>query len=222
MTRRSDHYIDLPALPSSQYPTVATFTDLPDYAANFGSIFVVLSTTGIWPFDHELGFYIAGMSGWTYLSDFSPQYIKQLYLSNSDTNNFNDYYQTQLDLLIGGVATSNALVQLFDCDPDASMNSLVVADTVTDNKVLSIASNSYSNLVFGAIVSKPSPITCNVLLAGGLDGYSGLSRGQAVFVSLGGLPATTPPVSGGLQSIGIAISATKVSFNFSPNKISRP
>lgn len=222
MTRRSDHYIDLPALPSSQYPTVPTFADLPDYATNFGAIYVVLSSTGVWPFNHELGFYLAGMSGWTYLSDFSPQYIKQLYLSNADTNNFNDYYQTQLDLLIGGTATSNALVQVFDCDPDASVSNLVVADTISDNKVLALGSNVYTNLVFGVIITKPSSITCNVLLAGGYDGFLGLSRGKAVFVGPLGTPVTVPPPGGSLQTIGIAVSTTRISFNFSPNKVERP
>ncbi len=216
---RSNNYIDLPISSGATYPQVLTFADLPPYALHFNEIYVVETSTGTWPFNHELGFYIAGMSGWIYLSDFSPQYIKQLYLANPDTNNFDDYYKTNLDLLIAGTATANALVQLFDCDSDAAISNLVIADTVADNKVLAIGSNVYTNLVFGIIISKPTTTTCNVLLAGGYEATTGLVNGKAVFVGPLGTPVTTPPTSGSLQAIGIALSTTKVSFNFSPNKV---
>lgn len=51
------------------YPSVDTYADLPSAGSvPVGTIYVVLETTGIWPFQDSNGFYVSdGISTWTYL-----------------------------------------------------------------------------------------------------------------------------------------------------------
>lgn len=48
-----------------EYPTVATYADLPPAADNNGKVYLVTTSTGVWPFNHPAGFYISNGVTWT-------------------------------------------------------------------------------------------------------------------------------------------------------------
>jgi len=100
----------------------------------------------------------------------------------------------------------------FACDSGAQVGDLVYADTVTDNKVITLINNTSVRHVIGVIQGKQQPTVAEVLLLGTLDGFSGLTKGYKVWVSPSGTPTTTQPTSGYLHQIGTAISSTEILF----------
>ena len=121
--------------------------------------------------------------------------------------------------LSANVNIAETVAPLFDCDASAAVGDLVYQDTTTDKKVLVFSNNTNTQQWIGVIKEKPSSTTCNVLLIGLQDGYSGLTRGGAVFISPLGVPTTVRPTTSGqyLHRIGVATSATEVLFL--PNNI---
>lgn len=213
------NYTDLPWDRRSLYPSVDVYSNLPSDAV-VGAISVVTTDSGTWPFKKIAGFYIYTASGWKFLGDFNPEQIKEAYESNANTNAFTDYYKAAVDNFVAGTsATASAVVSQFTCGSSTLVKDLVVADITTDNQILTVQSNVYSNLIFGAVINKPTPTTCDVLLIGAYDGFTGLSVGKAVYASITGKPTTVVPTTGHQQVLGIAISSTKVAFNFSTSKV---
>jgi hypothetical protein len=100
----------------------------------------------------------------------------------------------------------------FACDSGAQVGDLVYADTVTDNKVISITDNNSVRHVIGIIEGKQQATVAQVLIVGTLDGFSGLTKGYKVWISHSGVPTTTKPTSGYLHQIGTAISSTEILF----------
>lgn len=116
--------------------------------------------------------------------------------------------------------------ETFNCPVSAQVGDLVVpSESVTDT-VEPIYGNVYPNLVFGAITSKPTPSTAVVLVSGRLQGsqynLTGLVFGRAIYVGTDGRLTTTPPTTGHLQCIGLAIKQDSVFLNPSVTKIVRP
>ncbi len=52
-----------------------------------------------------------------------------------------------------------------------------------------------------------------ILFNGDLNGFTGLIVGQLIYLSTNGTITQTPPTSGNLQILGVAISDTKISIN---------
>lgn len=50
-----------------QYPSVPTYADLPPAADNNGKVYLVTTSTGIYPFNHPAGFYVSNGVTWTYI-----------------------------------------------------------------------------------------------------------------------------------------------------------
>lgn len=55
----------------------------------------------------------------------------------------------------------------------------------------------------------------SIAATGELDGFSGLTVNQPVYLSVNGTITQTLPVVGYIQRVGVAISGTKISINFS-------
>lgn len=105
----------------------------------------------------------------------------------------------------------------FACDSGAQVGDLVYADTVTDNKVVSLVNNTTIRHCIGVIENKQQPTVAEVLILGTMDGFSGLTKGNKVWIGASGVPTTSIPTSGYLHNIGTAISSTEILFI--PNQI---
>ena len=106
------------------------------------------------------------------------------------------------------------------CSASEVIGDPVVFSLTLDKTVERITSNVYTQLVVGIINEKPTVTTCIVIVMGILDGIAtGLSRGEAVWVSTSGGLTTTRPVTGHLQGLGIAISPTGIIVNIEQNKV---
>lgn len=106
------------------------------------------------------------------------------------------------------------------CSASEAIGDPVVFSLTLDKTVERITSNVYTQLVVGIINEKPTVTTCIVIVMGILDGIAtGLSKGEAVWVSTSGGLTTTRPVTGHLQGLGIAISPTGIIVNIEQNKV---
>lgn len=100
----------------------------------------------------------------------------------------------------------------FACDASSQVGDIVCADTVLDNKVITLLNNTSLNHAIGVIKGKQQATVAEVLILGTLDGFSGLTKGYKVWVGPSGTPTTTKPTSGYLHQIGTAISSTEILF----------
>ena len=109
------------------------------------------------------------------------------------------------------------------CDPDLDVGSPVVVSETVDEKVEGLTDNNYGKRrVVGIVYSKPSPTatTCFVAEFGTIE-ITGASftRSEPVWVSTTGGLTSTAPSSGDIQSVGVALSATKIRLNIDPRKL---
>lgn len=195
---------------------VDTFADLPDPADHLGEIYVVLTTTGIWPVRKSRGFWYSDGTAWAYLGDFTATYIADLYESNPDVNRFTDADVAKLS-----AAAAGEILIAMNCYAGDVVGGIVIPDTTMDSTVISISNNVYTGLIFGVIHDKPTATTCNVQVNGSRTDGIGLSRGMPVFVGTSGEPTTTPPITGDLQLIGLAFSSTRWIVDIAKSKVSQ-
>lgn len=113
--------------------------------------------------------------------------------------------------------TAQRIVINFQCDAGANVGDFVYQSSAADNKVTSITDNTLVNQTIGIIDSKPQATVASVLILGSKDGFSGLTRGDRIFISTSGTATTTKPTTGYLHNIGVALSATEILFI--PNNI---
>jgi hypothetical protein len=113
--------------------------------------------------------------------------------------------------------TARAVVIPFSCEASASTGSLVYQDPLNDNKVLENTNNTIVNQTIGVLIEKPSATSCNVLVLGIAQGFSGLTVGDRIFLSTTGTITQTPPTNGYLHNLGVAVSSSEILFI--PNNI---
>jgi len=119
--------------------------------------------------------------------------------------------QLEIDRSATTVEFAEKISAEFDCDISAVIGDVVVPSTITENKVESLSSNTYSNLAFGIIIKKITTTTCEVLISGKLtDGFSGLAFGKPIYVGTDGKVTTTVPTINSLQKIGLAIKSDEI------------
>lgn len=107
----------------------------------------------------------------------------------------------------GGGATD------FACLASVSVADLVRHSLSLDNTVETITSNTSLHIphgILGVCIAKPTTTTASIISAGLASGFSGLTRGVAVFVQTSGLAGHSIPTTGMVQQIGIATSATEI------------
>lgn len=116
--------------------------------------------------------------------------------------------------------------ETFDCSPATAIGDLVVPSLTSIETVEPINSNYYDNLVFGVVVAKPTATRATVLVSGKLSGgayqLSGLTFGKCLYISSLGKLTTTPPATGHLQALGIALKSDVVFLLPSMTKVIRP
>jgi hypothetical protein len=99
------------------------------------------------------------------------------------------------------------------CDVGAAIGDIVHEDLVTDDLVTVNTDNTIVAPSIGVIIAKPTSTTADVLMYGEYDGASSLVKGKKVFLSSSGVFTSTPPLTNYVQSLGFAISATKLFIN---------
>lgn len=92
----------------------------------------------------------------------------------------------------------------------ASVGDLVVPSLNQSEAVESVSDNYYyPRAVFGIVIEIVSPTRVKILISGKLVGsqyqLNGLTFGKSLFVSSTGKLTTTPPATGPLQKLGIAL-----------------
>ncbi len=210
----TDSYKDLPLRFGGPYAEVSTYSELPVASSYNGKIFIVLNTTGIFPFSRSKGFYYSFGGVWSRLGDFSPGQIKELYEANANTNAFTDAYKSKLDRASEG----EVLVPL-NCVSDDNELQICTLSTSLDNTINTLNTNVYLGLAVGILKTKLSATSCLIQLFGSIEGYSGLQTGYPVFVGEDGTPTTTKPSSGHLQTIGTALSNSRILLDFNKQKV---
>ena len=123
-----------------------------------------------------------------------------------------------LDLVsVSGSSTiefAEKVAEIFSCPVSTAVGTLVTASRDDPDTVLPITTNVYDDLVFGAVIEKPTSTTAKVLITGRLSGsiynLSGLTIGKPIFVGTSGELTTTPPPTGHLQKMGIATKSDTV------------
>lgn len=110
---------------------------------------------------------------------------------------------------------ASRIVLTFDCEATAAIGDIVYQDALNDTKALVNTDNTETQPSIGVIIGKPTTTTCQVLVLGIENGFSGLSIGNKIFLDTDGTPTSTKPATGYIQTLGIAVSATQIYF--SPN-----
>ncbi len=114
----------------------------------------------------------------------------------------------------------------FNVVEPASVGDLVVASATLPETVEPVSNNLFDNTVFGVIIEKLGVGSAKVLISGKLSGslyqLAGLQTGKTVFVSESGKMTTTPPATGHLQVMGVALKSDTMFLNISLSKVVRP
>lgn len=107
------------------------------------------------------------------------------------------------------------------CEPDSVVNDFVYLSQTEENKVLVATDNNSPSPIIGFIKSKYSDVKACVYYIGRIDNYSDLLEGKKVFIGNDGLPTTSVPKSGYIQTIGISLSTEEFLFNPNLNRVLR-
>jgi len=119
--------------------------------------------------------------------------------------------QLELDRSQANVEFAQKISSEFICNASTAVGDVVVPSQTVENKVITITTNIYNNLVFGIVIKKIDATTCEVLVSGKVtDGISGLSFGKVAYIGPFGTITTTVPTTGHLQKIGMAIKANEL------------
>jgi hypothetical protein len=124
----------------------------------------------------------------------------------------------QKDSTTTTVEKAEKIVAILDTDASTAIGDLVRPDTVVSDKVVTVTSNIYPNIVIGYVISKPTSTTAEVLISGKVTGLSGLTFGKVVFVGTSGEVTTTVPATD-RQKLGIAIGSDTIFLLPSTEKV---
>lgn len=107
---------------------------------------------------------------------------------------------------------NNILTDERICLSSAQVGDLVMESSTIVNRVDVVTNNLDVRPVFGIIIQKTSSTECIVLLFGVVGGFSGLVKGNKIFLSNSGGLTSTPPTTGYLQSLGVAKEESVIDF----------
>ena len=117
------------------------------------------------------------------------------------------------------VEFAEKIADIFTCDPSVAVGDLVRPSETVEDEVVAVSSNVYPNIVFGVVINKPTSTSCEVLISGKLDGYSGLAFGKVIWAGTSGEVTTTKPTTGHQQKLGIAIKSDTIFLFPSTEKV---
>jgi hypothetical protein len=109
------------------------------------------------------------------------------------------------------VAQTAKVIAPFNTDALTLVGDLCVVSA--SNTVTRITSNSSSEMpkgIFGIVYSKDTATTCEVLILGSQDGYSGFTVAGALFVGTDGALTHSAPATGMVQQVGFAITTGEI------------
>ena len=109
-------------------------------------------------------------------------------------------------------AKSSRVVVEYDCDASLAIHKPVHLDSGTSNKVLESTLNTNPDLSIGIVISKPTPTTCEVLILGIEEGFSGLSIGSRQYLGETGGLTEVAPTAGYQQVMGTAVNVDTIFF----------
>lgn len=98
----------------------------------------------------------------------------------------------------------------FDTDASTAIGDIVKESLTVDNKVETSIDNTSDNRAIGVVIDKPSITTALVKVLGQVDGFSGLTKGREIFLHTTGGITSVPPLTGYVQLMGYATSATEI------------
>lgn len=131
--------------------------------------------------------------------------------------NFNPFLGviTQKSSKATDAETALKVQEEFDNDGPVQVGSVVVPSSALQDTVRAIDTNyNYPSAAFGVVTEIVSPTRCKVLISGKLSGsiyqLAGLTFGKTVFIGADGKLTTTPPASGPLQKMGIALKSDSI------------
>lgn len=127
----------------------------------------------------------------------------------------------QLDAYKNTVNNSNNIVESRICLAGAAIGDLIVESDSVTNLVETVTDNTDIRPVFAVIIDKPTDTTCTILLLGRVSGFSGLTKGSKVFLSVTGGITSTPPTTGYMQSLGVAKEVDTIDFNPNMQRVKR-
>lgn len=99
------------------------------------------------------------------------------------------------------------------CDVESVVGDMVMNSETVDNGVDSVVDNWDDRDVIGIITEKPTTTTCIVMTKGRVEGLSGLTKAQKVYLGADGAFTSTKPTDGYVRVVGHAIDADKVNFD---------
>lgn len=111
-----------------------------------------------------------------------------------------------------GSQSATRVVLQFNCDVSAAVGDVVYQDSLNDQKVIVAVDNTSVQPAIGVIINKIDPTTCEVLILGLYEGFSGLTIGRAVFLSTSGGISSLDPATGYSHKLGVAVAPDTVFF----------
>lgn len=126
---------------------------------------------------------------------------------------------TQLANEVQIAFTGSDTINNLDCDPSLLIGDLCV---YSGANLIRPSSNLNSVMPYGIVgvaVARPSLTKVDILLTGVISGLFGLTQGLPIFVSSIGDYTHIAPLTGNVQLLGFAISATEIAFR--PQQILR-
>jgi hypothetical protein len=127
-----------------------------------------------------------------------------------------------LDLVPSTVQFAKKISEVFNCDSGTQIGDVVRPSEIITDTVVSLTSNVYTNLAFGVVIAKPTATTCEVLISGKLEGFSGLTFGKVLYIDTDGTLTTDVPATGHLQKMGMALKSDTIFLLPSMEKVVRP
>lgn len=179
--------------PVQPIPSVAYFADLPDPALNYGTLYYVENSSGIWLINRRsYGFYRS--NGLEWLLDTEAEASSGGSGSNQVVILYNR--SASIDTYVGAAVYLNSFGTLINASMDSSDTSAVI----------------------GVVINKPTATTADLLVAGLTpEIYSGLSIGSIYFLDSsapGGLSTSVPNgAAEAVLNVGIAVSSTELLVN---------
>lgn len=106
--------------------------------------------------------------------------------------------------------TAKEIIVRFSCEASAAPLDFVHIDPANERSVIVNTDNLSLYQTIGIIKNKPEATEANVLILGVIAGFTGLTTGGRIMLGLSGQVTQTPPSSGYLQHLGVAVSSTEI------------
>lgn len=140
------------------------------------------------------------------MADFGPLTPITGYHANILTNRNGSVDNADSMHTHAGLATTT-----IDCAGSVVVGDFVYVDAA--DHVAKVTNNTQPNVV-GVVIAKNTITNCTIANIGKVSVFSGLSFNNRYFISTTGTLTTTPPATGYVIPVGLALSSTSIMLNF--------